>query len=519
MNNHFESSQSCIGQTEKEKFPMYLIPYPNGEVKQGPELFVLSNKPSIERADDPFTFASGQMQGWLTDKCHLIPNLVEHGQSPSIRFRKSNRNLPDEGYAIYVSPEGCILEADTAAGAFYAFQTFKQLIDSKKRTIPCCEIHDSPSFPWRGLLLDVTRTFCPLPEIFRLIDLSSSLKLNVLHLHLTDDQGWRIAIDAYPYLTDSSPQFYTKDDICKVITYARERNITIIPEIDMPGHFVAALASYPQFSCTGGPFAIPQGEGIFSELLCLGKDAALLFAEQVMVEVCDLFPSPFIHLGGDETPLIRWKECPDCQRRMQELGMKDEKNLLRWFANTMAQVAKKKGKTVIFWDDSIDAQYDSSILCQIWNPLSKGGDTVGDRSLIMSHYFRTYLNLSHSIIPTRAAYHYGLVLNEDPIRKTSILGAEFLLWTEHIHTRKERDKHLFPRLAAGAESVWTNPSRLDWKRFSHTFATCNERLFLSPVDKTHPLFANPPRLYCILRRVLQHQQVLNNSKKSGISKS
>jgi hexosaminidase len=195
------------------------------------------------------------------------------------------------------------------------------------------------------------------------------------------------------------------------------------------------------------------------------------------------------------------------------------KNLLRWFANTMAQVAKKKGKTVIFWDDSIDAQYDFSIVCQIWNQLGKGSDTVGDRFLIMRHYFRTYLNLSHSIIPTRETYHYGLVLNEDPIRKTSILGAEYLLWTEHIHTRKERDKHLFPYLAAGAESVWTDPSRLDWKRFSHTFSKCNERLFLYPVDRTLALFANPPRLYCMLKRFLQHQQVRYKSKKSGISKS
>ncbi len=498
---------------------MNLIPYPNGEVKLSPELFVLGKEPGIERPVEPYSFAIGQIQGWLTDKCHLVPTLVEPGQSSSIRFRKSNRNLPDEGYAIYVSPQGCILEADSAAGAFYAFQTFKQLIDPKKRTIPCCEIHDSPSFSWRGLLLDATRTFCPLSEMLRLVDLSSSLKLNVLHLHLTDDQGWRIAIDAYPHLTDSSAQFYTKEDIREVVAYARDRNIIIIPEIDMPGHFVAALASYPQFSCTGGPFTIPQGEGIFSELLCLGKDEALLFAERVIGEVCDLFPAQYIHLGGDETPLIRWKECPDCQSRMHELGMKEETELLCWFANAMAQVAKGKGKTVIFWNDSIDEQYDPSIVCQIWNPLSSGSDTVGKRPLIMSHYFRTYLNLPHSMIPTRAAYHYGLVLNEDPTRKASMLGSEYLLWTEHIHTRRERDKHLFPRLAAGAETMWTDPSRLDLKRFSHTFSACNERLFNSPVARTHPFFANPPRFYCTLRRYLQHQQVRYNSKKSGITKS
>ena len=497
---------------------MRLIPYPNGEVKLRSELFVLNNTPCIEKPEDPYVFATNQVQSWLTDKCHLVPTIVEPGQSPSIRFRKSMQVLPEEGYAIYVSPKECILEADSAAGAFYAFQTFKQLIDPTTGTIPCCEIHDSPIFSWRGLLLDATRTFCPLPEMLRLIDLSSSLKLNILHWHLTDDQGWRIAIDAYPNLTDSNPQFYTKEEVRTILSYAKERNITIIPEIDMPGHFVAALAAYPQFSCTGGPFTVPQGEGIFSELLCLGKDEALRFAERVIEEVCDLFPAPFIHLGGDETPLVRWKECPDCQARMKKLGLQKETELLRWFANTMAQVAKKKGKAVIFWNDSIDVHYDPSIVCQIWNPLKSGNDTVGDRPLIMSHYFHTYLNLPHSVIPCRSAYQYGLILQEDTDRKAFMMGSEFLLWTEHIHTRKERDKHLFPRLAAGAETLWTDPSRLDWKRFSHTFAKCSERLFIPAVNRTHFFFANPPRLYCILRKYLKHKQVRYNSKKSGITK-
>jgi len=497
---------------------MMLIPYPNGEVKQSSELFVLGNAVSIGKTEDSFVFASSQIQSWLTDKCHLVPTMVEPGKTPSIRFSKSLEKLPEEGYVLTVSPQGCVLEASSEAGAFYAVQTFKQLIDPIKRTIPCCEIHDSPSFPWRGLLLDATRTFCPMPEIFRLIDLSSSLKLNVLHWHLTDDQGWRIAIDAYPHLTDASPQFYSKNDVREILNYARERNITIIPEIDMPGHFVAALASYPQFSCTGGPFSIPQGEGIFSELLCLGKEEALVFAERIIGEVCDLFPAPFIHLGGDETPLIRWKECPDCQSKMKDLGLKEETDLLCWFANAMAQVAKKKGKAVILWNDSIDAQYDPSIVCQVWNPLRSGSEKVGDRPLIMSHYFHTYLDLPHSVIPTRAAYQYGLILNEVPTRRAFMMGAEFLLWTEHIHTREERDKHLFPRLGAGAETLWTDPSRLDWKRFSHSFARCNERLFIYPITKTHPLFANPPRLYCMFRRYLRHRRVQYNSKKSGIAK-
>lgn len=495
-----------------------LIPYPNGEVKLGSELFVLGNAVSIENTEDPFVFASSQVQSWLADTCHLVPSILEPAQEPTIRFRKPSPSLPDEGYVIYVSSQGCILEASSEAGAFYAVQTFKQLIDPKDNTLPCCEIHDSPNFAWRGLLLDATRTFCPMPEIFRLLDICSSLKLNVLHWHLTDDQGWRIAIDAYPHLTDASPQFYSKDDVREVLAYARERNITIIPEIDMPGHFVAALAAYPQFSCTGGPFSIPQGEGIFPELLCLGKAEALVFAERVIDEVCDLFPAPFIHLGGDEIPLIRWKECPDCQKKMQVLALKEEKDLLCWFANTMAQVAKKKGKAVIFWNDSIDAHYDPSIVCQVWNPLKSGSNSVGQRPLIMSHYFHTYLNLPHSIIPTRAAYQYGLLLNEDPTRKPFIMGAEFLLWTEHIHTRVERDKHLFPRLGAGAETLWTDPSRLDWKRFSRSFAQCNERLFTSAVTGTHFFFANPPRLYCMFRRYLKHQRVRYTSRKSGIVK-
>jgi len=497
---------------------MLLIPYPNGEVIQNPGLFVLGNAFSIAITKDTFGFASRQLKSWLTDTCNLTVTLAEPGHSSSIQFRESSGKLPKEGYSIYVSSTGCMLEAESAVGAFYAVQTFKQLIDARNGTIPCCEIHDSPSFSWRGLLLDATRTFCPLPEMFRLLDLASSLKLNILHWHLTDDQGWRLAIDGYPNLTNSSPQFYSKEDVRKVLSYASERNITIIPEIDMPGHFIAALASYPQFSCTGGPFSIPQGEGIFSELLCLGKEEALIFAKSVINEVCDLFPAPFIHLGGDEIPLIRWKECSDCQKKMKELGLKEEKELLRWFANTMAHVAKEKEKTIIFWDDSIDEHYDPSIVCQIWNPLRNERKTVGKRSLIMSNYFYTYLNLSHSIIPFRAAYRYGALLNGKTNRRSNIMGGEFLLWTEDIHTRKERDKHLFPRLVAGAETLWTDPSRLDWKRFSKSYKMCNERLFTSIVAQTRPFFANPPRLYCKIRRYLEYRRVRKNSKKSGITK-
>jgi len=497
---------------------LMLIPYPNGKVVQSSGFFVLGNSPSIEKAEDMFAFASNQLIIWLTEKCHMTPTISNSVQPSSIKFRKSDEPLPEEGYVLHISSEGCILEASSAAGGFYAFQTFKQLIDPKNNTIPYCEIHDSPTFSWRGLLLDATRTFCPLSEIFRLLDLCSSLKLNVFHWHLTDDQGWRIVIDSYPRLTDSSPLFYSKEDVRTVLSYASDRNITVIPEIDMPGHFIAALFSYPQFSCTGGPFTIPKGEGIFSELLCLGKDEAILFAEHLIEEVCALFPAPYIHLGGDEIPLIRWEKCPDCQKRMQVLGLKEEKDLVRWFANSMAQVAKKKGKKVIFWNDSIDAQYDPSIVCQVWNPLNNESRRSDKRGLIMSDYFHTYLNLSHSIISCRTAYQYGLMLNEDRKQGSSLMGAEFLLWTEYIHTRKERDKHLFPRLAAGAEAMWTDPSRMNCKRFSRSFSKCNQHLFLSPVAKTHALLANPPKLYCMLRKYVKHQRVRYNSRKSGITK-
>jgi len=294
--------------------------------------------------------------------------LGDESNNPVLLVNEKNDVLDEEGYLLEVTPVGCTLASGSWRGIFTGLQTYIQLAKSNK-TLQCCKISDYPALSWRGLMLDVARSFCPLEELLGIIDTMALYKLNVLHWHVSDDQGWRFPVDGYPALLSEKHGYYSKEEISYVVSYAENRNIMVVPEVDMPGHMIAALSAYPNLSCTGGPFTIPTGEGIFRDILCVGKSETIVFAKKVVDTLCLLFPSPYIHLGGDEIPLDRWETCPDCQHRMQELGCRDEKALLGWFCNEIASYAREKGKSTILWSDYVDASYDSTIITQVWNPL------------------------------------------------------------------------------------------------------------------------------------------------------
>ncbi|MFN2146684.1 MAG: beta-N-acetylhexosaminidase, partial [Anaerolineales bacterium] len=307
-----------------------------------------------------------------------------------LTIRDDLENLGEEGYQLIVTTGGARLQAHTPAGIFYAIQTLRQLLPAEIEApipvcgmvwqIPCVEIEDIPRYPWRGYMLDEARHFQGIDTVKKLLDLMALFKLNRFHWHLTDDQGWRIEIRQYPRLTEIGGQragtvvgnpylsqkhnqiphqgFYTQDQIQEVVAYARERQIMVIPEIEIPGHSTAALAAYPQFSCTGGPFEVITGWGIFPEIYCAGKPETYEFLRNILAEVIELFPAPYIHIGGDEAPKKRWKACPDCQLKITQENLPDEEALQVHMVNQIAEFLRQHEKRMIFWSDSFAPEID-----------------------------------------------------------------------------------------------------------------------------------------------------------------
>jgi len=416
-----------------------------------------------------------------------------------LRLDPTLEGLGREGYRLEVRPEAIVIEAPGTAGIFYGIQTLRQLLPveiEERHTVfdvdwyvPCVLIEDRPRFTWRGFMLDEGRHFQGTETALLTLDLMALQKLNVLHWHLTEDQGWRIEIKKYPRLTEVGAQrtgtsktvlgkqhdeipyvgFYTQDEIREIVAYAIQRHITIVPEIEMPGHSLAALASYPDLSCTGGPFEVATHFGIFPEIYCAGKETVFTFLQDVLDEILDLFPSPYIHIGGDEAPKERWKKCADCQRRIREKGLKDEHALQVYFTNRIATYLDLKGRHVMGWNEILRDGLVKGAVLHFW----AGGrermlEAVRNekRAVVMSTYLDTYLDHSYSLMPLSRAYRYEPVPAElDENETGSILGLEFPLWSEWVPNRARLDYQVYPRLTAMAETGWTPKDRKDFKDF------------------------------------------------------
>ena len=435
-----------------------------------------------------------------------------------IRF-VTDESLPAEGYELNVDGEGIEVRASQFPGFLYALQSLEQLLPAAVYgtepapdaawEVPCVKIADAPRFAYRGMHLDVARHFFSLDEVKRYIDVMAIHKLNTLHWHLTDDQGWRIEIKRYPELTavgsirkatvvrkewgtyDGTPYggFYTQDEIRDVVKYAADRGVTVIPEIDLPGHMLAALTAYPELGCTGGPYEVWGRWGVADDVLCPGREKTFEFLEGVLTEVMELFPSEYIHIGGDECPKVRWEKCPRCQAKIRQLGLKDdgehtaEHYLQSYVTDRIGKFLARHGRRIIGWDEILEGRAPSDAVVMSWRG-SEGGIAAAKlgHDVIMtpnSHfYFDYYQSLDTDAepfgiggyIPMEQVYSYDPAFPElTPEQQRHILGVQANLWTEYVLSDEHLEYMLLPRLAALSEVQWCLPETKDWNRFIGSF--------------------------------------------------
>lgn len=427
----------------------------------------------------------------------------------------------NEGYILTITRNKIIVQAKTAAGLFYAVQTIRQLLpvqagnrkgaEGLTLSVPSCIIKDEPRFVYRGMHLDVARHMFPVDAIRKYIDMLALHKMNTFHWHLTDDQGWRIEIKKYPRLTEVGAYrnetvvghagrpplkydgtryggFYTQEEVREVVDYAKSRFITVIPEIEMPGHAMAALAAYPEISCTGGPFQVNTSWGVMDDVFCAGKEDTFKFLEDVLTEVIDLFPGKYIHIGGDECPKTRWEKCPLCQKRMKDEGLKDEHELQSYFIQRMEKFLLSKGRSIIGWDEILEGGLAPEATVMSWRGIQGGLAAARlKHDVIMTPTSYLYLDYYQcepqgeplsigGYVPLEKVYSFNPVPDElSPEEHKYILGVQGNLWTEYIATPEHMEYMAFPRAFAVAETAWT-PDRLkDFEDFLSRLNILKER--------------------------------------------
>lgn len=422
-------------------------------------------------------------------------------------------NIPhEEGYKLEIGENGTKITALSEPGLFYGVQTFLQILSpwykgENELTLPHVTILDYPRFDWRGMHLDVCRHFYPPDFIKKMLDVMAMHKLNVFHWHLTEDQAWRIEIKQYPKLTEIGAWrdgigfeldpadsiyynekgqyggYFTQDEIRDIIEYAKARHITIVPEIEMPGHAMAALTAYPELSCTGGPFEIPLHAGIFEDVFCAGKDETFEFLKNVLTEVIDLFPGEYVHIGGDECPKTRWEECPDCQKRMVENDLECEYELQSYFIRRMEKFLENKGKRLIGWDEILEGGLDPSATVMSWRRHTPGIKAAkAGHDVVMSPFTHCYFDYYQwhdvepraigGLITLERAYEFEPVPDEIPEEKRHhVLGGQCNIWTEYMPNEDSVMYMALPRLCALAETVWSPAEERDWLSFSQRIIT------------------------------------------------
>jgi len=406
---------------------------------------------------------------------------ADRGGHPIVLSLKAPGWLGAEGYEMLVTPQAIRIDAAQASGLFYGAQTLRQLLpaeiegkapSTERIEVPCVYIQDKPRFSWRGLMLDCSRTFLSTDYLKRNLDRMALYKLNVLHLHLTDDQGWRLEIKRYPKLTTvgahytnrfgSRGGFYSQQDIRGLVRYARERNVTLVPEIELPGHSIEVLAAYPELACDVAqpkafevhPFWVDPS---FSPPLCAGKDKVFEMFQDVFSEVMELFPSEFIHVGGDEVAKNNWNQCPKCQARMQAEGMKDTEELQSYFMTRIGKYIASKGRRMIGWDEILGGGLAPGAAVMSWRGID-GGVTAAKvgHDVVMVPNSHCYFDFAYSQTPTEQVYSFDPVPNGlSDLQAQRILGVQGALWTHMADTEKVFDYQLVPRIVALAEVAWS----------------------------------------------------------------
>ena len=466
-----------------------LIPQPNRvEPKDG--TFQIDQNTVIYYDDDACKMVANYLSDEIVKKTGLTLSTKTVEDASNFTKRPQNAivfaygKFGSDRHALNINPDFVNAQFYAPEGAFYAAVSILQLIDAKTHTIPCVVIFDEPRFKWRGLMLDCSRTFQSIDYIKKTIDLMAMYKMNILHLHLTDDQGWRIEIKKYPELTAKGATFpakynepkgnggfYTQKQMKDIIKYAAERFITIVPEIELPGHSIAALACYPELSCTGGPFEIYpffKGPNITPDIFCAGNEQTFTFFQNVLDEVFEIFPSEIVHIGGDEAPKSRWQKCPKCQKRIVDNNLKDEHELQSYFIKRIEKYANSKGKRIIGWDEILEGGLAPNAAVMSWRGISGGiAAASSGHDVVMSPTSHCYFDYTYDAISTERAYSFEPIPEDLPKDKHKhILGLQANFWSHIDRTPDLVDRQLWPRLIAIAERGWSPKETRDFDDFN-----------------------------------------------------
>ena len=456
-----------------------------------------------------------------------------------------DKSLPKEGYSLVVQPEHISIVAADYNGALYALETLRQLLPKEFESttpvktdwaVPAVTITDAPQYAWRGLMLDVSRHFFPKEYILKTLDRMAMLKLNTFHFHLVDNEGWRIEIKKYPKLTEvgawrvdqedklwgertpnsvnafanpaTAPKkyggFYTQEDIKEIVAYASARGITVIPEIEMPAHAMSAIAAYPELSCHKRPIGVPSGAvWPITDIYCAGQEETFTFLEDVLTEVMELFPSKYIHVGGDEATHTEWEKCPKCQARMKEHHLKDVHQLQSYFIKRIDDFLVSKGRTLVGWDEIMDGGLANNAVVMNWRGIEVGKKALeqGNPVVLTSDcYIDNYQGLpdyepqaNGGYLPLKTLYHYSLEKeNLSPELQKKVLGTQANLWAEYIATPEHSEYMLFPRLLALAEISWTTDNLKNWDNFINRTQAFMKRLDVMKVNYARSMYQVVP---------------------------
>ncbi len=513
-------TQKTIIKKEEAKSMISIIPQPT-KTKQLEGSFKFDKQVGIVILDKSLQINADYLAEWIEQSVGYRPNIQLHKENLTepgniiLMLDSRNKSKNDEAYQLKINTGQIEIKAKNDTGIFYGIQTLRQLLPIEYQTksdraesswdIPCLLIEDSPRYGWRGMMLDVSRHFFPKEFIKNFIDYLAMYKLNTFHWHLVDDQGWRIEIKKYPKLTEigawrvdrenlhwnSRPAqkpgeeatyggYYTQEEIKEIVAYAKSRHITIVPEIEMPAHVVSALSSYPQYSCNGGPFTVlPGGYWPISDIYCAGNDSTFLFLQDILSEVMEVFPSEYIHIGGDEATKTVWEKCPKCQARIKAENLADEHELQSYFIKRMESFINSNGRKLIGWDEILEGGLAPQAAVMSWRGF-EGGITAArsGHPVVMtptSHCYFDYYQGARDyepvtiggFLPLKKVYQFDPTpddLSNDEAKY--ILGGQANAWTEYMHKPSDVQYMVFPRITALSEAVWTQKKLKNWDNFA-----------------------------------------------------
>ena len=496
-----------------------IVPRPVSYEAQKGKCVLLSLETAVYVADKSLVRPATMFCSYVEAEKGLRLSVIEGAtpaKSESAIVLSVDKSLAEEEYQLDVTKKGVIIKGGSEKAVFYGLQSLRQVVfhakakDAKadlpfhaktkgtKVELPCMKVEDKPHFGYRGNMLDVCRHIFTVEQVKEYIDILAMHKINRFHWHLTEDQGWRIEIKKYPNLIkvgsqrketivgrynkketpkyDGKPYggYFTQDEVRDIVRYAAERYIEVIPEIDMPGHMVAALASYPELGCTKGPYEVRTRWGISEDVLCAGRESTFEFVEGVLAEILELFPSKYIHVGGDECPKLRWKECPDCQKRIKEEGLKDEFELQSYFIHRVEKFLAKNGRHLIGWDEILEGGISKTATIMAWRGAKRGiaAAKLGNQ-VVMTPTHYCYLDYAQTSnrkankepisgggngkrpLTMRKAYSFDPYDQLNEQEQKCIIGVQGNMWTEYVATYDHLQRMILPRMAAIAEVGWS----------------------------------------------------------------